>query len=53
MDLAVSAGHRTNLKESEKKDKNLDHGRGFKKTTTMEHEGDDYTNPDWCSRYSN
>ena len=39
------------LKESEKKDKYLDLARELKKT--MENEGDDYTNRDWCIRYSN
>ena len=38
------------MKESEKKDKYLDLARESKKT--VEHEGDDYTNNNWCSWYS-
>ena len=49
--FAVPVNHRIKLKEIEKKDKFLDIGRGMK--TNMEHEGDDYTNRDWCIRYSN
>ena len=37
-------------KKREKKDKYLDVAKELKKK--MEHEGDDYTNPDWCIRYS-
>ena len=37
---------RIKLKESEKKDKYLDLARELKKT--MEHEGNDYTDRDWC-----
>ena len=51
VDFAVPADHRMKLKESEKKDKYLDLARGLKKT--MEHEGDNYTNCDWCFWYSN
>ena len=51
VDFAVSADHRIKLKESVKKDKYLDLAREFKKS--MEHEGDDYINRDWCFRYSN
>ena len=47
--LTVPADHRIKLKESEKKFKYLD--QGIEKT--VEHEGDDYTNCDWCIRYSN
>ena len=49
VDFAVSADHRIKLKESEKKDKYLDVAREFKKKNY----GDDYTNCDWCIRYSN
>ena len=51
VDFALLADHRTKLKESEKKSKYLDLARELKKN--MEHEGDDYTNCDWCIRYSN
>ena len=36
----------------EKKDKYLDLARELKKKT-MEHDGNDYTNRDWCIPYSN
>ena len=49
--FAVPADHRIKLKECEKKDKYLDLARELKKT--MEHEGDDYTNCDWCFWCSN
>ena len=39
-----------NITESEKKDKYLDLAKQLKKT--MEREGDDYTNRDWCIRYN-
>ena len=48
---AVSADHRTKLKECEKKDKNFDFALELKKT--MEHEGSNCTNRDWCFWYSN
>ena len=51
VDFAVPADHRIKLKVSEKKDKYLDLARELKKT--MEHEGDDYANCDWCFQYSN
>ena len=51
VDFAVLADHRIKLKECEMKDKYLDLARELKKT--MEHEGDDYTNCDWCFWYSN
>ncbi len=51
MDFTVPADHIIKMKESEKKDNYLDLARELKKT--MEHEGDDYTNRDWCFRYSN
>ena len=51
VDFAILADHKIKLKESEKKYEYLDHARESKKT--MEHEGDDYTNRDWCFRYSN
>ena len=50
-DFAIPADHRIKLKEYEKKNKYLDLAYELKKT--MEHEGDDYTNCDWCIRYSN
>ena len=51
VDVAVPADHRIKLKECEKKDKYLDFARELKKT--MEHEGDNYTNRNWCFWYSN
>ena len=45
VDFPVPDDHRIKLKESEKKDKRI--------KKTMEHEGDDDTNRDWCIRYSN
>ena len=50
MDFAVSADNRIKPKESEKKDKYLDLARELKKT--LEYEGDNYTNRDWCFWYS-
>ena len=50
VDFAVLADSRIKLKEFEKKDKYLDLARELKKT--MEHEGDNYTNCDWCFWYS-
>ena len=50
VDFAVSADHRINLKESEKKDKYL--AREFKKKT-VENESNDGANCDWCIRHSN
>ena len=50
VDFAVPADHRIKLKEYEKKDKYLDLSRELKKT--MEHEGDNYNNHDWCFWYS-
>ena len=50
VDFAVPADHRLKLKESEKKDKYLNLTRELKKT--MEHEGDNYTNRDWCFWYN-
>ena len=52
MDFAVPSDHRIKLKESEKKDKYHDLARELKKTTTIEHEGDDYTNRDQCFWFS-
>ena len=52
VDLAVLANHRIKLKEKEKKDKYLDLARELKKKT-IEHEGDNYTNRDWCFWSSN
>ena len=46
MDFAVPANHRIKLKKSEKRDEYLDLARELKKT--IEHEGDNYTNRDWC-----
>ena len=51
VDFAVPADHRIKLKECEKKDKYLDLARELKKT--MEHEGDNYTNCNWCIWNSN
>ena len=51
VDFAVRADHRIKLNEYEKKDKYLDLARELKKT--VEHEGDNYTNCDWCFWYSN
>ena len=51
VDFAVPADRRINLKESEKKDKYLDHARELKKT--VEHENNDCTNCDWSVRHSN
>ena len=53
VNFAVPADHRIKLKECEKKDKHLDLARESKKKKTMEHEGDNYTNCDWCFWYSN
>ena len=44
----VSADHRIKLKEFENKDIS-----GNWKKKNMEHEGDNYTNSDWCFWYSN
>ena len=46
VDFAVPADPRKILKESENKDKYLDLARKLKKV--VEHEGDNYTNWDWC-----
>ena len=46
VDFAVLADHRIKLKECEKRDKYLYLAWELKKT--MEHEGDNYTNCDWC-----
>ena len=48
VDFAVPADHRIKLKEYEKKDMYLDLARELKK-----HEGDNYTNCDWCDWNSN
>ena len=50
MDFAIPADHIEKLEESEKKDKYLDFAGELKKT--VEYEGDDYTNCNWCSWYS-
>ena len=50
MDFAVLVDHRVKLKEREKKDKYKDFARELKKT--VEHEGDNYTNCNWCFWYS-
>ena len=51
--FVVPTDHRIKMKESEKKDKFLDFAQELKKKKkTMEHEGDDYTNRDWCFWYS-
>ena len=51
VDFAVPSDHRIKLKECEKRDKYLDLARELKKT--MEHEGDSYTNCDWCLWHGN
>ena len=51
VDFAVPAGYKIKLKESQKKDKYLDFAWELKKT--MENEGDDYSNYDWCFWHSN
>ena len=51
VDFAVLADHRIKLKESEKRDKYVDLAWELKKT--MEHEGDNYTNCDWCFWHGN
>ena len=51
VNFAVPADHSIKLKECEKKDKYLDLARELKKT--MEYEGDNNTNRDWCFRFSN
>ena len=51
VDFAVSADHRIKLKECEKRDKYIDLARELKKT--MEYEGDNYTNCDWCPWHGN
>ena len=51
IDFAVSADHRIKLKECEKKDKYHGLARELKKN--MEHEGDNYTNCDWCFWHGN
>ena len=50
MDFVVPADHIIKLKECGKKDKYLDLATELKKI--MEHEGDNYTNRDWCFWYS-
>ncbi len=51
MNFTVPADHRIKLKECEKRDKYLDLARGLKKN--VEHEGDNYTNRDWCFWHGN
>ena len=51
VDFAIQADHRIHLKECEKKDTYLDLSWDLKKT--MEHEGENYTNCDWCFWHSN
>ena len=48
----VLADHRVNLKESKKKDEDLEPSRELKKTTTEEHENFVYTNCNLCAWYS-
>ena len=50
VDFAVPADHAIDLK-CEKREKYVDLPREFKKT--MEHEGDNYTNCDWCFWHNN
>ena len=51
VDFAVLADHRIKLKECEKKDKYLGLAKELKKS--MDQEGDNYTNCDWCFWYRN
>ena len=51
VDFAVPADHRIKLNECEKRDKYFDLARELKKT--MEHEGDNYANCDWCLWHGN
>ena len=51
MDFAVPADNKIKLKEWEKKDKYLDLAKEWKKT--IEYEGYNYSNRDWCFWYSN
>ena len=51
VDFAVSADHRIKLKECEKRNKYLDLARELKKT--IEYEGDNYINCDWCFWHDN
>ena len=51
MDFSVADDHRIKLKECEKKNNYLVLARELKKT--MEHEGDNYTNCDWCFAVTN
>ena len=50
MDFSVQADHRVKLKESDKKDKNLDLATKLKKT--VKHESDIDTNCNCCTYYS-
>ena len=50
-EFAVPADHRIKLKEFEKRDKYRDLTRELEKT--MEHEGDNYINCDWCFWHGN
>ena len=50
MNFAVPADHRIKLKESEKKNNYLELARYLEKI--IEHEGDNYTNHDWCFWHS-
>ena len=51
VDFAGPADYWIILKECKKRDKYLDLARELKKT--MEHEGDNYTNCDWCFWHGN
>ena len=50
MDIAVPAGHRIKLKESEKNNEYLDLTRELK--NIVEHESNDDTNCRWRARYN-
>ena len=50
MDFALSVANGIKLKKSEKKDMYRKLVKELKKN--MEHEGDDFTNRDWCFFYS-
>ena len=51
VEFFLPADHRIKLKECEKKDIYLDLARDLKKN--MEHEGNNYTNCDWCLWHGN
>ena len=50
MNFAVPANHKVKLRESKKRDKQLDIAREMKEI--IEHERDGDTNCNWCTQYS-